>query len=79
VSAPATAGEPPKQLKGFAKVAVKPGETRRVSLTLDRRAFSIWDTAANRWSVAAGQHEILVGDSSRNLPLHAMVSMGGGP
>ena len=75
VAAPQFSGEPPKQLKGFAKVILKPGETRRVRITLDARAFSIWDTGANRWTIMPGEHEILVGDSSRNLPLHANVTV----
>jgi beta-glucosidase len=75
VSAPASAGEPPKQLKGFAKVALKPGETRKVSITLDPRAFSIWDANANRWIVVSGQHKILAGNSSGNLPLQAQVAI----
>jgi beta-glucosidase len=75
VAAPPDAGEPPKQLKGFAKVSLKPGETRHVTVTLDRRAFSIWDTSTGRWTIAPGEHEILVGDSSRNLPLRAAVSI----
>lgn len=75
VAAPASAGEPPKQLKGFAKVALKPHETRRVNVELDPRAFSIWSTDAKAWTVVRGQHEILVGDSSRHIPLHAMVTV----
>ena len=75
VAAPSDAGEPPKQLKGFAKISLKPGETRHITVTLDQRAFSIWDINSGRWTIAPGQHEILVGDSSRNLPLHAAVSV----
>src|SRR5205823_10180845 len=43
VAAPPQVGEPPKQLKGFAKVRLQPGETRHVNIALDPRAFSIWD------------------------------------
>jgi beta-glucosidase len=75
VAAPATAGEPPKQLKGFAKVSLKPKETQRVRMTVDPRAFSVWSTDAKAWTVVKGRHEILVGDSSRNLPLHAAVTV----
>ena len=73
VAAPPDAGEPPKQLKGFAKVFLEPGETQRVTVTLDRRAFSIWDTNAGRWVLAPGQHQILAGTSSRDLPLRSTV------
>ncbi|GAA4614978.1 glycoside hydrolase family 3 C-terminal domain-containing protein [Actinoallomurus liliacearum] len=73
VTAPPSAGEPPKQLKGFAKVTLRPGQTRRVTIRLDARAFSVWDTAAQRWTTVGGRHVIAVGDSSRNLPLSAPV------
>jgi beta-glucosidase len=75
VSAPPQAGEPPKQLKGFMKVKLEPGETRHLTVVLDPRAFSIWDTKTNQWSAVPGQHEIWVGNSSRNLPLHANVTI----
>jgi beta-glucosidase len=75
VAAPADAGEPPRQLKGFAKVSLKPGETRRVSIALDDRAYSIWDDRARRWTFVPGKHEIYVGDSSRNLSLHAVATI----
>jgi beta-glucosidase len=69
VGAPATAGEPPHQLKGFDKVRLEPQETRHVSVTLDARAFSSWDIAEKRWRLVPGRHHILVGGSSRDLPL----------
>jgi len=47
VAAPAAAGEPPRQLKGFAKVSLTPGQTRRVSITLQDRSLAIWNTTAN--------------------------------
>jgi beta-glucosidase len=75
VAAPATAGEPPKQLKGFAKVALKPHQTQTVTIALDPRAFSIWDVAKNRWTVVSGEHEILAGNSSRNVPLKAKITI----
>jgi beta-glucosidase len=78
VAAPPSAGEPPKQLKGFAKVTLRPGQTERVRLTLDPRALSVWDTAAGRWTVVRGRYRILVGDSSRDLPLEGSVEVGAG-
>jgi beta-glucosidase len=72
VTAPSSAGEPPKQLKGFAKVSLNPGETKRVSITLQDRAFSIWN---GQWTTVPGKHTVLVGDSSRNLPLQATISI----
>src|SRR5205085_4155257 len=56
-----------------AKVTLAPGERRRLRCTLDQRAFSTWDSAAQRWSVPGGQFTVSVGNSSRNLPLSAPV------
>jgi beta-glucosidase len=75
VADPASAGEPPHQLQAFARVDLKPGESKHLQLTLDRRAFSVWDTTANRWNVVPGRFEILAGDSSRNLPLQGSVQI----
>jgi beta-glucosidase len=75
VAAPASAGEPPRQLKGFAKVSLAPGQTRRVSITLQDRAFSVWSTSAKAWTTVPGQHTVSVGDSSRSLPLHGTVTV----
>jgi beta-glucosidase len=75
VGAPAGAGEPPRQLKGFQKVRLRPGQTRHLTFVLDRRAFSIWDTASHAWTVVPGPHQIQVGDSSRDLPLRAVVDI----
>lgn len=75
VGAPAAAGEPPRQLGGFQKVTLRPGQTRHVTFRLDPRAFSVWDSAAQAWSVVGGQHGIEVGDSSRNLPLAGRVTI----
>ncbi|HZC25902.1 MAG TPA: glycoside hydrolase family 3 C-terminal domain-containing protein, partial [Actinopolymorphaceae bacterium] len=73
VADPAATGEPPTQLKGFQKVALAPGQTKHLAFTLDERAFSTWDPAAQQWATADGRYGVLVGDSSRNLPLHGTV------
>jgi beta-glucosidase len=73
---PPSAGEPPRQLKAFAKVYLRPGERRHVRLTLDQRAFAVWDTAAQDWTTVTGRYRVSVGDSSRNLPLSAPVGYG---
>jgi beta-glucosidase len=62
---------PPRELRGFAKVALGPGETRRVAVDLDARAFSYWDTATHQWKADAGDYEVLVGASSATTPLKA--------
>ncbi len=75
VAFPSTAGEPPKQLKGFQRVSLDPGKSNHVSITLDQRAFSIWDTSKSHWAVVPGSFGILVGDSSVDLPLKASVTV----
>lgn len=59
--------QPPKQLKGFAKVRLAPGASRTVSIDLDRRSFSYWDTAADGWRVARGCYDVMLARSSRDV------------
>jgi len=49
-----------------------------VQMTLDQRAFSIWDTGSHSWRVAPGCYGISVGSSSAQLPLHGEVARAGG-
>ena len=65
---------PPKELKGFKKVLLKPGERTKVMLELNRRAFAYYDERTNRWSVDAGKFQILVGRSSRDIRLARTVA-----
>jgi beta-glucosidase len=58
---------PPKELKGFAKVFLAPGEERSVTVPLDRRAFSVFDPGKNDWTVEPGEYQVLVGSSSRHI------------
>jgi beta-glucosidase len=66
----ASVPRPVKELKGFAKVRLKPGETKRLVLTLDRRSFSFYDVKKNTWSAEPGDFTILVGRSSDQIQLH---------
>jgi beta-glucosidase len=59
---------PDKELKAFAKVELKPGETRTVTLTLDIEALSFYDPVRKSWIAEPGEFEILVGSSSRDTP-----------
>lgn len=68
--------QPPRQLRDFAKVALGPGAARRVTLRLDERAFSYWDTAADGWRVAPGCYGVVVGRSSRDVQQRATVAVG---
>jgi beta-glucosidase len=67
---------PAKELKGFSKVSLQPGETKHVSVDLDARAFAYYDVAAKGWHVTPGNFGILVGRSSGEIVLKggAMVS-----
>ncbi|WP_062517793.1 glycoside hydrolase family 3 C-terminal domain-containing protein [Demequina gelatinilytica] len=58
---------PAKELKGFAKVHLEPGTSEKVTLKLDRRAFSVWDVRSQEWRVEPGTFEILVGASSTDI------------
>jgi len=66
---------PEKELKGFEKVALAPGERREVRFTLSRRAFAFWDVRSHGWVVEPGSFTILVGASSRDLRLSARVEV----
>jgi beta-glucosidase len=66
---------PVKELKGFAKVALGPGEARRVSLSLDARAFSFWDTGKRAWIAEPGSYDLLVGGSAADIELQATVRL----
>ncbi len=66
---------PVRELKGFAKVALAPWESRRVSVELDQRAFSFWSVRHGRWAVEAGDFVIGVGAHSRDLPLTRTVTV----
>jgi beta-glucosidase len=75
VGDPARAGEPPRQLKGFQRVTLRPGQSATVRFTLTRHDLSYWSDAANGWVVPAGTFRFYVGDSSalRDLPLRSVL------
>ena len=58
---------PHKELRGFAKVHLAPGESQQVTVALGRRAFAVWDVATADWAVEAGEFEVLVGASSVDI------------
>jgi beta-glucosidase len=66
---------PPKELKGFHKINLRPGQTRKVTLALDRRAFSYYDVNHKQWQADAGDFGILVGGSSDNISLNGTVHL----
>ncbi|KAL4914695.1 glycoside hydrolase superfamily [Aspergillus aurantiobrunneus] len=60
-------GTPPKQLRGFDKVSLEPGESRTVTFELARRDLSYWDIVSQEWLIPEGEFVVRVGSSSRNL------------
>ncbi|NLL64785.1 MAG: glycosyl hydrolase [Clostridiaceae bacterium] len=65
---------PAKELKGFVKVFLQPGEHKVVSFTLDRRSFSVW---SDGWKIPAGEYIIAVGASSKDLRLQKTITISG--
>ncbi len=59
--------KPDKELKGYTKVFLEPGESKTVSLELSRDQFAHYDEQKNQWVVEPGQFEILLGSSSRDI------------
>lgn len=66
---------PEKELKGFEKVELAPGEEKTVVFTLSKRAFAYYNTEIRDWDVESGEFEILAGPSSGNTPLGTTVSV----
>lgn len=58
---------PPKELKGFDKVALKPGESKEVSFELKRQDLSFWDEDSSGWLAEPGKFEVMIGSSSRDI------------
>ena len=69
---------PPRQLAGFAKATLDPGERERVTVTVDRRSLSYFDSARNAWVTPGGRVAISVGSSSRDLRLTGSVAVTAG-
>jgi len=66
---------PDKELKGFDKVDLAPGESRTVSFELDKRSFAYYDADAGDWRVETGAFDILIGKSSREIVLSERVTV----
>lgn len=60
---------PIKELKGFRKVWLEPGDNKQITMMLDARSFAYYDMYKGAWHVAPGTYEICVGGSSEDLPL----------
>ncbi len=60
---------PTKELKGFAKIELKPGQTKTLTFSLDERSLAYFDPVARKWVAEPGEFKILVGSSSRDIRL----------
>ncbi len=80
LGAPAAAGEPPRQLRGFQRVQLAPGQSKTVQLHLTPGDLAQWSDASNSWIIAPGTYQVWVGDGSdlANLPLSETVTLHSG-
>jgi beta-glucosidase len=63
----ASVSRPERELRGFAKLELQPGERRTLRFALEPRALSFWDPARAQWVAEPGEFEVLVGSSSRDI------------
>lgn len=66
---------PVKELKGFAKVFLQPGQSKTVTLDLNQRSFAYFNTTTEEWDAVPGTYMVLVGGSSQDTPLKGQVSL----
>ncbi|MFN2540204.1 MAG: beta-glucosidase [Mycobacteriales bacterium] len=76
VSAPSSAGEPPKSLAGYTKLTLAPGQTRTVSIPVSNRSFAVWSAARHAWTPVPGCWVVRAGGGSTSLPLLGKLSRG---
>ncbi len=74
-AAPGDVIRPVRELKGFEKVALAPGEAKEVSFRLDKRSFAYWNMDLGDWHVLSGQYGVEIGASSRQIALSAPVTV----
>jgi beta-glucosidase len=70
---PDAAGEPPKRLIGWVRVDLAAGETKQVTIPIDRDHLTIYDEASDSWKLLPGNYTILAGGSSQELPLRQQI------
>jgi beta-glucosidase len=66
---------PERELKGFERVPLAPGETKHVSVMLDARAFAYWSPDTKKWTIDPGKFTVRVGDSVESTPLSGSVEL----
>ena len=68
---------PTKELKGFAKVKLQPGEKKRVTIELDDKAFRFWNTLSGKWEIEGGNYDILIGSDVQDVRLKETIHIKG--
>jgi beta-glucosidase len=66
---------PVKELKGFSKVNLDPGESKIIEIELNKNCFSYWNPATKQWKMDSGEFEILIGASSRDIKLKQKITL----
>jgi beta-glucosidase len=74
-SLPDSAGEPPKRLIGWARVELAAGQSKVVTVPVDRDRLTVYDEATDDWKLVPGNYMILAGGSSQDLPLHKQLAL----
>ena len=69
-----TVPRPAKELKGFSKINLKPGETQRVTIPLNERSFAYYDVATKQWKADRGTYDVMVGSSVDDIELNGTVT-----
>jgi beta-glucosidase len=74
-SLPAAAAEPPQRLIGWQRVQLNPGQSRDVSISIDKKLLTIYEADSNDWRLVPGDYGVMVGGSSQYLPLQQSITM----
>ena len=74
-SFPDAAGEPPKRLIGWTRIELGPGEAKTVTVPVKQDHLTVYDETSDSWKVVPGSYNVMVGTSSRDLPLTKPVTM----
>ncbi len=70
---------PKRELRGFCKIELQPGEARRVAFTLEPRDFAHWDNRTSDWRITGGEYDIEIGHDSHHVALSTTVTIAGPP
>jgi beta-glucosidase len=74
-SLPDSAGEPPKRLIGWARVELAAGESKLVTIPVDRDHLTIYDETTDAWKLVPGSYTVIAGGSSQVLPLNQQITL----